>query len=78
MDYIISDRTYKVLKWACVLVLPAAATLVKALGVAWGWDSGVCEAISTTLTAVATFAGVVLGVSAATAKPSEGGDADAD
>ena len=70
MDYIISDRTYKVLKWACVLVLPAAATLVKTLGVAWGWDSGVCEAVATTLTAVSAFAGVVLGISAATAKPS--------
>lgn len=77
MNYIISDRVYTILKWACVLVLPAAATLVKTIGTAWGWDAGVCEAVATTLTAVATFAGVVLGVSAATARPSDGaGDAD--
>ena len=70
MDYIISDKVYDVLKWLCVLVLPAASTLVKALGGAWGWDSGLCEAVATTLTAVSAFAGVVLGLSAATAKPS--------
>lgn len=68
MDYIIPDKVYKVLKWGCVLVLPAVATFVKTLGAAWGWDAGVCDATATTITAVATLGGVILGVSAAEAK----------
>ena len=72
MDYIISDRTYKVVKWAVLIVLPAVATLFSALAAAWGMYAGLAQAIVTTLTALATFGGTVLGVSAATAKPSEG------
>lgn len=76
MQYMIPDGIYQLLKWACVLVLPALATFIKTLGVAWGWDAGVCDAVATTFTALAAFGGVVLGVSAATAKPGEdGGDA---
>lgn len=72
MQYIIPDSVYQVLKWACALVLPALATFVKALGTAWGWDAGTCDAIATTCTALAAFGGVVLGVSATTAKTPEG------
>lgn len=68
MQYIIPDKVYKVLKWGCVLVLPAVATFVKTLGAAWGWDAGICEATATTIVAVSTLGGVVLGVSAAEAK----------
>ena len=68
MQYIIPDWLYQMLKWGCATVLPAAATLVKALGGAWGWDAQLCDAVATTLTAVAAFGGVVMGVSAATAK----------
>lgn len=64
MQYIIPDWLYQMLKWGCATVLPAAATLVKALGVAWGWDAHLCDAIATTLTAVAAFGGVVMGISA--------------
>lgn len=71
MQYIIPDNIYQLLKWACVLVLPALATFIKTLGVAWGWDAGVCDAVATTCTALAAFGGVVLGVSAATAKPGD-------
>ena len=68
MQYIIPDWLYQTLKWGCATVLPAAATLVKALGVAWGWDAQLCDAVATTLTAVAAFGGVVMGVSVATAR----------
>lgn len=71
MQYIIPEWFYQTLKWGCATVLPAAATLVKALGVAWGWNESLCDAIATTLTAFAAFGGVVMGVSAATAKPVE-------
>lgn len=71
MQYIIPDWLYQTLKWACALALPALATLVATVGPAWGMDAALCDAICTTITAVAAFGGVVLGVSAATAKPSE-------
>lgn len=68
MKYIIPDKAYKVIKWGCLVVLPALATLVATVGPAWGMDSGLCQSITTTITAFGTFGGVVLGVSAATAK----------
>lgn len=76
MDYIISDKTYKLVKWAVLIVLPAVATLFSALAAAWGMDASLAQAIVTTITAISAFGGAVLGVSAATAKPSEGGEAE--
>ena len=75
MEYIIGERTYKVVKWAVLIVLPAAATLFSAVAAAWGMDAGLVNAIVTTITAVSAFGGTVLGVSAATAKPGDGGEA---
>lgn len=71
MNYIIPDKVYKVLKWGCVLVLPALATCFSTIAGAWGMDPGIADAVATTITAVATFGGVVLGVSAATATSKE-------
>lgn len=72
MQYIIPDKLYTILKWLVLIALPAAATLVSALCAAWGVDSGLAQAVVTTITAVATFGGAVLGVSAATATEKEG------
>ena len=72
MDYIISDRLYKVLKWAGVIVFPALATFVGTVAPAWGMEPALSDAIVTTLKAFGTLMGAVLVVSAATAKPSEG------
>lgn len=74
MQYIISDKAYKLIKWAVLIVLPAAATLFSALAAAWGMDAGLAQAVVTTITAISAFGGTVLGVSAATAKPGEGGE----
>ena len=71
MDYIISDRAYKVLKWAGVIVFPALATFVGTVAPAWGMEPALSDAVVTTLNAVGTLMGAVLVVSAATAKPSE-------
>lgn len=71
MQYFIPDKVYKVLKWGCLIVLPALATLIGTVGQAWGMDAGLSSAITTTITAVGTFGGVVLGVSAATATSKE-------
>ena len=71
MKYIIPDKLYTVLKWLVLIALPAVATLVSALCAAWGVDASLAQAVVTTVTAVATFGGALLGVSAATAKPVE-------
>lgn len=75
MTYIISDKVYKVLKWAGVIVFPALATFVGTVAPAWGMEASLSDAIVTTLNATGTLFGAVLVVSAATAKPTEGEDA---
>lgn len=70
--YIISDKVYKVLKWAGVIVFPALATFVGTVAPAWGMEPALSDAIVTTLNAVGTLFGAVLVVSAATAKPGGG------
>lgn len=76
MTYMIPDGVYAILKWATLIVLPATATLIATIGPVWGMDGGLVQSLTTTITAVATFFGVVLGVSQAMAKPGagEGGD----
>lgn len=71
MTYIIPDGVYDVVKWAVLIVLPALATLIATVGPVWGMDAELCTQVTTTITAVATFGGVVLGISAATAKKEE-------
>lgn len=69
MDYLLPDKAYQALKWVALIVLPALATLVGAVGTAWGWPH--LAAIVTTITAVGTFIGALVGVSAASGKPAE-------
>lgn len=73
MTYLLPDKVYDVLKWVCLIVLPALATLVGSVGQAWGMDPALGSSITTTITAVATFGGVVLGVSAASASTKKEG-----
>ena len=69
MSYLIPDKLYNVLKWACLILLPAVATAIGAIGAAFGWD--MTETIVGAITALTTVLGGIIGVSAATAK-SEG------
>ena len=57
----LNDRTYDVLKWIALYLLPAIGTLYFALAGIWGFPYG--EEIVGTITAVDTFLGVVLGIS---------------
>ena len=57
----ISNKTYDVLKWIALYLLPALGTLYFALAGIWGLPYG--EAIVGTITAVDTFLGVILGIS---------------
>lgn len=58
---IMNDKTYDVLKWIAMIVLPAVATLYFTLASIWGLPYG--EQIVGTITAVDTFLGALLGIS---------------
>lgn len=58
-----SNKMYDVLKWIAMVFLPALATLYFALAGIWGFPYG--EEVVGTITAVDTFLGVLLGISAA-------------
>lgn len=57
----IPDKVYDVLKWVCVIVLPATSTLYWSLANIWGWPYA--EEVTGTIAAVGTFLGILLGVS---------------
>ena len=57
-----SDKVYDALKWIAMYLLPALGTLYFALAGIWGLPYG--EQIVGTITAVDTFLGVILGISA--------------
>lgn len=58
-----NNKTYDVLKWIAQFLFPAAGTLYFALAGIWSLPYG--EQIVGTITAVDTFLGVLLGISAA-------------
>jgi len=59
---IIPSKIYEILKWLLLIVVPAFITLFSFLASAWQWDIPV-EAITGTITAIATFIGVCIGIS---------------
>jgi hypothetical protein len=59
----LSNKTYDVLKWIAMYVLPALGTFYFALAGIWGFPFG--EEIVGTLTAIDTLLGAVLGISSA-------------
>lgn len=65
----LSDKTYDILKWIALLLLPAAGTLYFALAGIWGLPYG--EQIVGTITAIDTFLGAILGISSTKYKNKE-------
>ena len=59
----LSNKTYDVLKWIAMYLLPALGTLYFALAGIWSFPYG--EEVVGTITAVDTFLGVLLGISTA-------------
>ena len=57
----LSDKTYDILKWVVMLLLPALATLVTALGQIWGF--ALAPQISETIVAVNAALAMILGIS---------------
>lgn len=66
MNLLLSNKTYDILKKLVVNVLPAVATLIFAL--ASVWSIPYAEQIVGTITAVCTFIGALIGVSASNYK----------
>ena len=58
---IIPDKVYNVLKWVCMILLPALATLWFALGKIWGFTY--LAEVEGTIIAIDTFIGALIGVS---------------
>lgn len=58
-----NDKTYDMLKWIAMYLLPAMGTLYFALAGIWGLPYG--EQVVGTITAIDTFLGVILGISSA-------------
>ncbi len=59
----LSNKTYDILKWIALYLLPALGTLYFALAGIWGFPFG--EQVVGTITALDTFLGVILGISSA-------------
>ena len=56
----LSDNAYNILKWALMIVVPALITLISSLGTIYGWNT---STITLTIAAIATFLGVITGIS---------------
>lgn len=57
----LSNRTYDILKWIALVVIPASATLVLTVGKIWGLPY--YDNIGATISAVGLFIAAVIGVS---------------
>ena len=69
MKYMLSEKVYKRLKWSVTLAIPAATTAYVGLSAVWGW--GYANEVAQTSAIVCTFIGALIGVSPATAKPTD-------
>lgn len=63
MKILLTNKTYDILKWVCLIGLPALSVLAATLGEIWG-VAHVREAVLS-INALATFLGALLGVSSA-------------
>lgn len=54
------NKLYDALKWVCIVVSPALATLITGLGLLYGFNT---EIIVGTITLVTAFVGTVIGIS---------------
>lgn len=56
-----TNKTYDILKWICLIGLPAVSVLVATLGQIWGIPN--TEKIVLTINAITVFLGALIGVS---------------
>jgi hypothetical protein len=69
----LDNQVYNVLKWLCLIALPALQVLYAALDGTFGW--GYTETVTTVIAAITTFIGTLIGIS--TKSYNAAGDVDA-
>lgn len=67
-----TNKTYDILKYVALLVVPAFATFVSAVGIVWGIPH--TNEVVTTITAFGVFLGAALGVSSKNYEPETHGN----
>ena len=65
----LNDKTYNIIKWTVLTLMPALSVLVGALGKGYGWDT---ETVILTINSVALFLGAITGVSSYNYNKTEG------
>ena len=61
MMFEFKNSVYDVLKWICLICLPAVSVLYSVLAGVWGWPYA--HEVTVTLDAVAVFIGALIGIS---------------
>lgn len=69
MNYLLPSTAYQVLKWMGLILCPALAALVGAVGPAWGMPN--VDSVVLTINAVGVFIGAIIGASQVSASISE-------
>ena len=64
--YLLPSGVYDILKWVCIIAIPAISWAYGALAPDWGWP--MAEQVCHTLDVVGTLVGLLIGVSQLTAK----------
>ena len=67
-----NNKTYDILKYVALLVIPALATFMNAVGTVWGIPH--TSEATTTITAFGVFLGAALGISSKNYTPETHGD----
>lgn len=67
-----NNKTYDILKYVALLVLPAFATFVNAVGIVWGIPH--TNEVTATITALGVFLGAALGISSKNYEPETHGN----
>lgn len=64
----LNNKTYDIIKWVVMIVLPALSALYVGLGGIWGWTY--IEQVAGTISCITVFLGALLGISSASYKKS--------
>lgn len=67
-----TNKTYDILKYVALLIVPALATFVNAVGIVWGIPN--TSEVSTTITAFGVFLGAALGINSKNYEPETHGN----
>lgn len=67
-----TNKTYDILKYVALLIMPALATFVNGVGIVWGIPH--TNEVTATITAFGVFLGAALGISSKNYTPDTHGD----